>query len=58
MQFLAGFQIEPIDHADDGLRHLRTQAFDQGPQYVLSLRGIDENCAARIEAETVKAMTG
>jgi hypothetical protein len=58
MQFLTGFQIEPIDHADDGLRRLRTQAFDQGPQYVLPMRGIDENRAARIEAETVKTVTG
>jgi hypothetical protein len=58
MQFLAGFQIELIDHADDGLRRLRTQRLDQGPQYVLPLRGIDEDRAARIEAETVKAVTG
>ena len=58
MQFLAGFQIEPIDHADDGLRRARTQAFDQRPQRVLPMRGINDDRAVRIETETVKAMSG
>jgi|AmaraimetFIIA100_FD_contig_121_65159_length_7151_multi_5_in_0_out_0_3 hypothetical protein len=58
MQFLAGLQIELIDYADDGLRRARTQAFDQRPQRVLPMRGIDDDRAARIETETVKAMSG
>jgi hypothetical protein len=58
MQFLAGLQIELIDYADDGLRRARTQAFDQRPQRVLPMRGINDDRAARIETETVKAMSG
>ena len=58
MQFLAGLQIELIDYADDGLRRARTQAFDQRPQRVLPMRGINDDRAVRIETETVKAMSG
>ena len=57
MQFLAGLQIEPIDHADDGLWRLRTQRFHQCPQNVGTMRRLHQDCAARIEAETIEAMS-
>ena len=58
MQFLAGFQIEPIDHAGDGLRRLRTQRFHQYPQSVVAMRRLHDDRAARIEAEAVKPVSG
>ena len=58
MQFLTGLQIEPIDHADDGLRRSRTQRFHQCPQSVVAMRRLHHDRAARIEAETVKPVAG
>ena len=56
MQFLASLQIEPIDHADDGLRRPRTQRFQQGPQTVAAMPSLHQDHAGRITSETVEAM--
>lgn len=58
MQFLAGLQIDSVDHADDSLRRPRTQRFQQGPQSVMALRRLHQNDAAWIKPETGEAMSG
>jgi len=58
MQFLAGLQIKPVDHADDGLRRSRMQRFQQDPHIVAALRRLHQDDAARIKSETVEAMSG
>jgi hypothetical protein len=55
---LAGLQIEPIDHADDGLRCARMQRFQQCPQIVVAIRSLHQDRAARIKSKTVEAMSG
>jgi hypothetical protein len=53
---LAQFQIELVDHAGDGSWRARMQRFFQRPQRIFALRGLDQDQAARIEAESVEAM--
>src|SRR6516165_4674969 len=58
MQFLAGLQIEPIDHAGDGLRRSRTQRFKKRPQSVVEVRRLHQDGASWIESEMIEAMPG
>jgi hypothetical protein len=56
MQLLAGFQIEPVDHADDGGRCSRTQSFGHRPQALFAVRGFDQNQPLWIETEIMEAV--
>ncbi len=56
MQFLAGLQIESVDHAGDGGRRRRTQRLGHRPQRFFAVRGLDHNHAGRIETESTKPM--
>ncbi len=58
MQFLAGLQIELVDHACDGLRRCRTQRLGNRPQCFFAVRRLDQDQARRIEAESVEAVPG
>lgn len=58
MQFLAGLQIELVDHADNSLRCARTQRFQQCPQTVVAMRRLHQDRAGRLKSETVKAVSG
>jgi hypothetical protein len=56
MQFLAGFQIEPIDRAGDGARRARAQRFNESPQGFFPMRRLHQDRAAWIETEAIEAM--
>ena len=56
MQLLTGFEVEPVDHPDDGVRRARTQRFRQGPERFFAMRRLDQNEAARIETKAVEAV--
>ena len=58
MQLLAGLEIEPVDHPDDGKRYARMQSLRHGPQSFFAVRRFDQSDARRIEAEAVEAMSG
>jgi hypothetical protein len=58
MQFLAGLQIELVDHPDDRLRRCRTQRLGNRPQCFFAVRRLDESQACRIETESVEAVSG
>jgi hypothetical protein len=56
MQPLAQFQIELVDHADDGGRRSRAQRLLDRPQGFSAVRRLDQDQARRIEAEVLEAM--
>ena len=56
MQLLAGFQIELVDHAGDGLRRRRTQRLLHGPERLFAVRRLDQDQTGGIETESVEAM--
>jgi len=58
MQFLAGLQIELVDHPGDGVRRARAQRFHQGPQVFFPMGRLHQDRAAWIKAEAVEAMSG
>jgi len=58
MQFLAGLQIELVDHPGDRLRRCRTQRLGNRPQCFFAVRRLDQDQARRIEAESVEAVPG
>jgi hypothetical protein len=51
MQPLAQFQIELVDHADDGGRRSRAQRLLDRPQGFSAVRRLDQDQARRIETE-------
>src|ERR1700734_2387901 len=57
LQFLAGLQIEPVDHPDDRLWHTRMQSLRHGPEGFFPVRRLDQSDADRIEAEAVETMS-
>jgi hypothetical protein len=57
MQLLAGFQIEPVDHRGDRLRHARMQSFRHGPQRFFAMRRFDQSDARGIETEAIQAVS-
>jgi len=56
LQPLARFQIEPVDHAGNGGRRARMQRLLHGPQAFSAMRRLDQNEAARIEAQRADAV--
>jgi hypothetical protein len=58
MQFLAGFQVEPIDRPRDDARRARAQRFHESPQGFFPMRRLHQDRAAWIEAEAIEAMPG
>ena len=56
LQFLAGLEIEPVDHPRDGCRCARVQRFRHGPESFLALRRLDQNEARGVKSEAVEAM--
>jgi len=56
LQSLAQSQIELVDDAGDGGRRARMQRFLQSPQGFMAMRCLDQDQAARIEAERIEAM--
>jgi hypothetical protein len=58
MQFLAGLEIEPVDHPRDGGRRGRMQRLRHGPQAFFAMRRFDQDQAGGIETEGGEAVAG
>ena len=58
LQFLAGLEVELIDHADDGCRRARMQSFRKRPERLFAMRRFGEHHTRRTETERLQPMSG